>query len=243
MAIAIGVFDGVHLGHKDIFTSLVKGAKRDKTESMVITFSKNPKKKVHSLDSMRLREDYVESFGINYFTIIDFSEDFSKISGSEFIRLLRTICRVKRVVVGEDFKCGNPSSQITAGELGEEFHKQGSPVRVIIRPAVLDGKGRRISSTMLREMISRGRLSAAEKLSTRFYQIDLSTLDSKVESDNLIVDTTALEQQLPPKGKYMGVLRLKGGYASVDSFLIEDGYLFFPGVSRMPDTLSILTKE
>ena len=111
MAIAIGVFDGVHLGHKDIFTSLVKGAKRDKAESMVITFSKNPKKKVHSLDSMRLREDYVESFGINYFTIIDFSEDFSKISGSEFIRLLRTICRVKRVVVGEDFKCGNPSSR------------------------------------------------------------------------------------------------------------------------------------
>lgn len=212
IAVAIGVFDGVHLGHKDIFSSLVSYTEEEKdVKSMVITFSRNPKKNSPQLDTMRLRKEYAESFCIDFFTVIDFSMDFSKISGSEFIRLLRTMCRIKRVVVGEDFKCGYPENQITADKISEEFALLGERVSVDIRPQVVDANGRRISSTMLREMISSGELDQAITLSARPYQVDYQGFPVKVQDDDLMLDRFYIQQLLPKDGIYRGTAISNGG--------------------------------
>ncbi len=221
VAVAIGVFDGVHLGHKDIFTSLVSYAKENEgVKSMVITFSKNPKKNSPQLDTMRLRKEYAESFCIDFFTVIDFSMNFSKITGSEFIRLLRTMCRIKRVVVGEDFKCGYPENQITADKISEEFALLGERVSVDIRPQVVDVNGRRISSTMLREMISSGRLDQAIKLSSRPYQIDCLGFPLECKGDNLVLNTSDIQQLLPKAGLYQGSAVSRGGKEVKTEFTI-----------------------
>ena len=108
IALAIGVFDGVHLGHRKIFTTLSDyRLTHPGCETCVITFAVNPKNiNTPSLDTLRLRCSYIESFFTDYTLVIDFSRDFSMISGREFIHLLCTMCRVNAVIVGEDFRCG-----------------------------------------------------------------------------------------------------------------------------------------
>lgn len=245
--IAIGVFDGVHKGHADIFNSL----RNTENKTMVITFSRNPKLNSPCLDTMRLRKAYVESFSIDYFTVIDFSMDFSKLSGSEFIRLLCTMCHVRRVVVGEDFKCGYPEKQIMSYDLGYEFASQGSYTEVDIRPAVLDGNGKRISSTMLRQMISSGELLSIKQLSGRPYQVDLFTAFYRYLGQDLVIDSFSLIQLLPPEGRYEGTLALKNGMTAAVEVELSKNQLKIKGVRFDPvyvstiglDSINLMNKE
>ena len=137
--ITIGVFDGVHLGHQ----TLIKRVKEESIKlpssiSMVITFSSNPKPgKFRNIDTLRLRKEEVEKEGIDAFVVIDFSHEFSMISASGFIEMLTSLTTPKTVVVGEDFRFGNPSSSASAQDLGSIFHSLGIDTKVIIEQAIL----------------------------------------------------------------------------------------------------------
>ena len=243
IALTIGVFDGVHRGHEDIFNKVKEYAlTHPGTKTMVITFSQNPKIKGQMfVDTLRLREEYISSFGINYFTLIDFCEEISKISGNEFIRLLCTMCRVKAVIVGEDFKCGTPTSQVTAKELDKEFASIGHTVDVFIRANVMNDQVR-ISSTLIRELIQKGDFDLIKKLSGRFYTIDL---DNILEKGEKAIAASKITQLLPPIGVYKAILTTKSGnnidckiQIKEDSLLIEP-----PLIDGEADYLSIITKE
>ncbi|MGN0905976.1 MAG: FAD synthetase family protein [Bullifex sp.] len=241
MSIAIGVFDGVHNGHRDIFENLVKKAHEyQDTQSMVITFAVNPKiKGMQFTDTLRLRKKYAESFKIDHFTVIDFSEDFSKISGSEFIRLLCTMCRVKAVIVGEDFKCGAPETQITAEQLGREFASIGFDVDVDIRPSVVGDDQMRISSTRLRELIRTGNMDSLSRVSGRPYELDISSADAAEKDGSLIMRKSDFSQILPPEGRY----RAEYGGILTDLTITPDAVIVEEGVKGKAETVSILTKE
>ena len=243
IALTIGVFDGVHRGHEDIFNKVKEYAlTHPGTKTMIITFSQNPKIKGKMfVDTLRLREEYISSFGINYFTLIDFCEEISKISGNEFIRLLCTMCRVKAVIVGEDFKCGTPTSQVTAKELDKEFASIGHTVDVFIRANVMNDQVR-ISSTLIRELIQKGDFDLIKKLSGRFYTIDL---DNILEKGEKAIAASKITQLLPPIGVYKAILTTKSGNNIDCKIQIkEDSLLIEPPLNDgEADYLSIITKE
>ena len=243
IALTIGVFDGVHRGHEDIFNKVKEYAlTHPGTKTMIITFSQNPKIKGQMfVDTLRLIEEYISYFGINYFTLIDFCEEISKISGNEFIRLLCTMCRVKAVIVGEDFKCGTPTSQVTAKELDKEFASIGHTVDVFIRANVMNDQVR-ISSTLIRELIQKGDFDLIKKLSGRFYTIDL---DNILEKGEKAIAASKITQLLPPIGVYKAILTTKSGN-NVDCKIQikEDSLLIEPPLNDgEADYLSIITKE
>ena len=248
LSLAIGVFDGVHLGHQEVFSRLVSFARsHEGVKSCVITFGTNPKVKgLMSLDSLRLRSQYVASFGVDYMVVIDFSSDFSKMSGREFIRLLCTMCRVKAVIVGEDFRCGSPSDQITAGELSGTFAGFGVGVDALVIPPVEDACHRRISSTHIRALVSQGDLDTVRELSGQPYQYDLL--------ENRFVRTAAgyrtrvvTGQRLPADGSYRASVVLLDGREVEASLIIDrDGLLIVPrsGIDLVKaDSLRIFSKE
>ena len=243
IALTIGVFDGVHRGHEDIFNKVKEYAlTHPGTKTMVITFSQNPKIKGQMfVDTLRLREEYIASFGINYFTLIDFCKEISKISGNEFIRLLCTMCRVKAVVVGEDFKCGTPNSQVTAKELEKEFESTGNSVDVFIRETIMDDQVR-ISSTLLRQMIQKGDLDGVKRLSGRPYVIDLVE-KAIIDNKSLTFATSSINQVLPPFGTYKALLKLKSGNSIACKVTIDESKLMIDKNEKDVESLSIITKE
>lgn len=205
-AIAIGVFDLVHLGHQQIFNTLLEYSKLNLgVETMVITFNKNPKGS-SNLDTIRLREKYLSVFEINSLVVIDFSSEFGKLSASEFIQMLIELCDLKALIVGEDFHCGTITASAQSFDLKELCNRHHKDVNVIIKSPVLDSHNRKISSSMIREFISRGELELVPQFTLRPYQVDLAPIPSIPSCDSLSFSRKAVMQLLPPPGMYNGAL-------------------------------------
>ena len=129
--LTIGVFDGMHRGHRKIIDALLDTAKKDFASSLIITFDRNPKRKgLPFLDSENMRLEKFRSTGVDFLAVIDFSPDFAKMSALEFASLLSENLYLKRLVVGRDFKCGCPSRQLDGKGLAEAVSKPGMDVQV-----------------------------------------------------------------------------------------------------------------
>ena len=231
--LAIGVFDGVHRGHQEIFRTLIEERENlGADEAMVISFSKNPKKSASgSLDTMRLREEYVSSFSINSFVIIDFSDSFSKISASGFIKMLLALCKPLAVVVGSDFRLGNPSSAATANDLASLFLNDGADVKVNIVEPILTEGGEKISSTLLRTIIRLGKLKEFRELSGQCYRVDLVPIPYRFISGDLVFRGDLIHQLLPPLGAYEAKLVFRNGIAVIGILKIGEEFLHFSSSS------------
>ena len=212
-AFTIGVFDGVHRGHRRILETVVRTARERKgCVSLVISFRTNPKpSSAGELDTIRLRTEYVASFGVDFFALIDFSADFSKIGASGFVDLLMRASNPIAAVVGSDFRFGNPSSQASGRDLPRLVAEKGGSCNLIEVDAVMDDEGRKISSTSLRQLVIQGELEGFLHLSGQFYRVDLVPLPYRPCSGELIFSRASIHQLLPPLGSYDTRLLLSDG--------------------------------
>ena len=227
--ITIGVFDGVHLGHQ----TLIKRVKEESIKlpssiSMVITFSSNPKPgKFRNIDTLRLRKEEVEKEGIDAFVVIDFSHEFSMISASGFIEMLTSLTTPETVVVGEDFRFGNPSSSASAQDLGSIFKSIGIDTKVIIEKAILTEGGEKISSTLVRRVIEKGETGCIPTLIGRKYRVDLMPCPFRLKDDALVYGRDSIHQLLPPPGVYEAESLDKSGSICNGLCYIDDDNLCF----------------
>ena len=238
--ITIGVFDGVHLGHQ----TLIKRVKEESIKlpssiSMVITFSSNPKPgKFRNIDTLRLRKEEVEKEGIDAFVVIDFSHEFSMISASGFIEMLTSLTTPKTVVVGEDFRFGNPSSSASAQDLGSIFHSLGIDTKVIIEKAILTEGGEKISSTLVRRVIEKGETGCIPSLIGRMYRVDLMPCPFRLEDGALVYGKDSIHQLLPPPGVYEVESLDESGLICNGLCYVEDDNLRFKPTDKDKTELS-----
>lgn len=174
VVISIGVFDGVHLGHRSIISALVEEAVRLGSKSVVFTFSVNPKmllgreKAMGPIISDEERNSIFASLGVDYVSVIDFSSDFSKLSGEEFIARLCTLYNVQAMVVGSDFRCGNRDSSVGVQELPELLSRYTSSAYLRVVPFVYVDE-QRVSSSLIRGCLLTGDRDKASRLLGRAY--------------------------------------------------------------------------
>jgi riboflavin kinase/FMN adenylyltransferase len=208
VCVAIGVFDGVHLGHQQVIRQTIADARQQEGVALVITFDRHPNSVVapertplliYSL-SQKLR--VIKSLGADAMLLITFDLAFSQIPADVFIReLTRELGHVHSICVGSAFtfghkRGGNVSLLKTLGrELKFIVHGLAS--------VSLDGQA--VSSTRIREAIGAGNLDAASQMLGRAY----SLAGKVVHGDGLgrqlgfptaNVDTSGLV--LPPNGVY-----------------------------------------
>ena len=167
--ITIGNFDGVHLGHQALLTEVKKRAHDLKLESAVITFEPNPKdyfsqnKPQTRISSLREKIELFNEIKIDRVHIIKFNQEFSKVTANEFISVLIKQLKVKEIVVGEDFCFGR-------GREGSIKQLSASSMKLNIKNKILmDGK--RISSTLIRNLLANDKLDEANKYIGRPYSI------------------------------------------------------------------------
>ena len=167
--VTIGNFDGVHLGHQALLTEVKKRAHDLKLESAVITFEPNPKdyfsqnKPQTRISSLREKIELFNEIKIDRVHIIKFNQEFSKVTANEFISVLIKKLKVKEIVVGEDFCFGR-------GREGGIKQLSASSMKLNIKNKILiDGK--RISSTLIRNLLANDKLDQANKYIGRPYSI------------------------------------------------------------------------
>jgi FAD synthase len=161
-AVTIGVFDGVHRGHRALIDRITGGPYR----SVAVTFSVSPRQFFHkdsySGDVITL-ERKLELFacaGLDICILIDFSEDFSKMNGRAFIERLSRAVNMRRIVVGSDFHCGY-RNDTDATALEQLALENGIAVEIV--PPVMEG-ALPVSSSRIRHAIASSDYGLAEAL-------------------------------------------------------------------------------
>lgn len=234
MVVSIGVYDGLHLGHQKVLGTLVDLARshaRDGWETMVITFDRNPKMlkgarpQSKPLATRRQSEDFFAKLGIDHLVVIDFSDEFSRLSGEEFIALVCGLCAVKAMVVGGDFRCGVPVSAAGPVQLQEYLSRLAPGAEVVVPPFVLNSEGKIDSSSLVRENLQKGRLIAVSELLGRDYEVDLAPYPSRTTESSLLYRKGSIMQLLPPPGAYETCLRFSDGTAFASRTDVDEEFL------------------
>lgn len=145
----LGGFDGIHVGHK----KLIDRAKSFSLPIGIITISgiKTPS----VLFDLSEREEIFEKLGISFVLEAEFSDDFKNISADDFIKKILSRFCVKAFICGKDFRFGRGADGTP------EFLKERSCVPVIAEDIDSDAKGRKISTSLIKDEISSGNLSEA----------------------------------------------------------------------------------
>ncbi len=177
IGLTIGNFDGVHLGHQQLLTHLKQKCVDKNLSFVVITFVPHPQKILHAererflISSYRQRREYLEQNGVDYLVEIDFTRDFSTLSGENFLdQFILTYPNIENIYLGYDFAFG--------------AHKQGSfdlvqnhcklkqkNIHVEIQPK-FDQSGSVISSSRIRAAVESGNVQEAGKLLGRHLCLD-----------------------------------------------------------------------
>ncbi len=211
-AVSIGVFDGFHLGHRSIIEANVARARREGWRSMVITFDRNPKMAMQSQPAeKRLTTDvqlerFLEECGVDYLLVIDFSAEFSTLTAEEFLILVTSVCTVRMMVVGSDFRCGVAASSAGPVQLQEYLGRLEPGSFVEVPPFIKTDEGLNVSSTLVRKKLLEGALDRVRSMLGRPYTLDLAAYPVRVDADGLLYRTKAFTQLLPPPGWYDGRL-------------------------------------
>lgn len=202
--VTIGNFDGVHAGHSEIMRRVVAVARERGLVSAVLTFDPHPARVLAPDRAPRLigtvpqRLRRLAKEGIDAALLLPFSLEFAKLSPEEFVeQILVGTLRTRCVLVGEDFRFGfRQSGNIgTLRELGERFGFDLLPV-----PAIA-GKGDRISSTRIRNLVAAGRVTDACRMMGSPFALEGKVVSGQGIGSKKTVPTLNLapENELLPK--------------------------------------------
>ena len=165
-SMTVGVFDGVHRGHRALIERVVS-PDRDPAHytPVVITFRQNHKteKQAGCIQTFQQKTAVFESLGIQITLAIDFTESFRRMAGIEFLEILLKHGNPGFFAVGSNFRCGY-RLDTDAAAIQRFFTSRQIPVEIV--PEVMED-GLPISSSRIRAAIADGDLPLAEKMLDR----------------------------------------------------------------------------
>jgi riboflavin kinase/FMN adenylyltransferase len=171
--VTIGTFDGIHLGHQALLRRLEEHAARLSAPTVVLTFEPTPREYLSPgtaparLTSFRERWRVLQGVGIDSLLLLRFDEGLRTLSGEAFAGLLARHLGARAVVVGHDFRFGL-NGEATASMLTAAGQRLGFEVDVV-SPVLIDGA--RVSSSGVREALSRGDFALAQRWLGRPYSM------------------------------------------------------------------------
>ena len=214
VCLAIGMFDGVHLGHRQVLRQAVNDAIRHEGFSVAVTFDQHPANVVAPdripalLQSRAQRLRAIESTGIDAALIIQFDQMFSRKPGEAFIReLVDGFGSIKSICVGANFSFGHKrdGNVKSLQALGRtlDFRVHG------LQAVALAGQA--VSSTRIRTAVREGQLDDASQMLGRNFSIEGTVVKGDAKGREIGFPTANLDTDglvLPPNGVYAVHARL-----------------------------------
>ena len=211
--VALGMFDGVHLGHQSVIRRAVEVAKNIGGTSIVFTFSNHPLTVLAPetaplmIGSRSLRREIVESLGVEVLIEIPFTKELSKKTPEEFLNLLQEKISPAYVVTGQNFTFGRYGKG-TGRMLLREGENYGFKAEICTTVTV--GK-KNVSSTRIRALIAEGDLISANELLGRNFTYVATVVNGDKRGRKLGFPTANLEiedsRAMLPNGVY--IVRVK----------------------------------
>lgn len=212
--LTIGKFDGLHRGHEKLIAHLMK-MRANGLRSVVFTFDIPPKRLTDGeeqrlLSTNREKQALFAERGIDYLVLCPFTPEVMRMEPEDFVDLIVTNLNVKSIVVGEDCRFGH-NGRGDHRMLAELAKRYGYKLKIVKK---LKFEGRDISSTYIREEITKGNMEIAAQLLGHPYSID-----GIVETGNQIgrtigIPTANIEAEpvklLPPFGVYAATIDIRG---------------------------------
>lgn len=211
--LTVGVFDGVHRGHREIIHKLVQDAHANDSPAVVLTFDPHPAavlsgKEIRCLTTPDERADLLQSLGVDVVITQRFTRDLSTVPAHEYMSRLKTHLGLSHMLIGYDFALGK-GREGNAPRLTEIGSELGYTVEVA--PALSDESGV-ISSTEIRKLVSIGNMTEAAKLLGYPYQMGGEVIHGAGRGKQINFPTAnvnyAKTKATPPNGIYACWARL-----------------------------------
>lgn len=174
VAATIGMFDGVHVGHRSVLAFLRSEAGRRGLSSAAITFRRHPQAVLHPdvdfpvLMTLEAKLEALAETGIDYAIVLDFDKQLSELSAREFIRLIRDTYGVRLLLVGYDHRFGHNRSDTFADyvDYGRELGVE------VMQTPELDTPLGHVSSSVIRRLVAAGDVVLAAQMLSRPYRLE-----------------------------------------------------------------------
>lgn len=215
-AATVGVFDGLHRGHRALVDRVAAFAPT--LTPTVFTFTENPKAILRPNDfdgdifSLDQKLGELERLGMALVVLIDFSGNFGKLSGKEFVDLIKDRGKLRYLAVGSDFRCGY-HLDTDADRIRSLNEAEGVPTD-IVAPVLWDGAP--VSSSRIRSAIAAGNLVEATALLGRNFVLDLGSVPKTPGPVADEYDVGPTRRITPPNGRYTALVRSDDALSGIE---------------------------
>ena len=208
MLLTIGVFDGVHLGHKHLISQLTERARQQDLLSGVVTFRQHPQDvlspqtKLPFLTSLTQRTNLLKNEGVEAIITLSFTNELAQLSTRQFVSLLKKCLRMRGIVIGPDFALGRnrEGSPNALRALGLDMNFSVT----VIPPLTVNGEV--ASSTAIRKALADGDMKRVANLAGCSFSLHGRVITGSGRGLGLGFPTANLgidsEQALPADGVY-----------------------------------------
>lgn len=245
----VGVFDGIHLGHRFILSKVKEAAKRKGLASLVITFNISPqqflaKKKLIShcrpkklfigaLTDIDDKTTLISKLGIDYLWFLKTKESLLLLSAQDFISYIQKYFRIEELIVGRDFRFGHRGG----GDL-KDLKKLGSKYKFKLSIIGKKVKNKKIvSSSLIRQLVRKGQLKEVGQLLDRNFSLkgkvvkgkglgaELGFPTANIKIDNYVIPGRGVYSAYVSLGKKIYLAAVNVGLRPTCNRIYEDACL------------------
>ena len=240
MAVTVGSFDGVHLGHVDVIGQTVAAAAGAGAQPALITFEPHPRCVLdpancpQSITTLQEKLALIEAAGIEHAIVLRFDRELASLSPQEFLDRLAAVMEIRQWVIGYDFSFGR-------GRTGNaQWLRDHGHVVHVVRPFTIGG--RELHSSEVRRLVTAGQIKEANGLLGREYamagpvesgdrvgrQLGFPTANIAIEPNKLVPALGAYAGRVrAPEGDFVAALSVGyrptfgGTQLRVEAFLLD----------------------
>lgn len=218
-ALAMGTFDGVHIGHREVIARAVAGARGHDLAAAVLTFDRHPLSVVDPghqprlLTPLKVKAELIAELGVDELIVLEFDDELARLDAVGFCRrVLAQVLHARLVVVGENFTfaAGGRGTAATLAGCGRSLGFE-----TIVIPLIAAG-GRPISSSRLRDLLEAGALGQAREILGRPPRAVGVVVHGFKRGQRLGFPTANIEAEtgtmFPGRGVYAARLLVAGGW-------------------------------
>lgn len=211
--IALGFFDGVHLGHEKVILTAKKLAKEKQMQCAVMTFNPHPKEvlrtrkeKMNYLSPLPEKIKLIEQLDVDVLYIVDFSLPFANLTPQQFVDDYLIGLNVKHVVAGFDYSYG----KLGKGTMETlPFHSRNEFTQTTI--SKVEKSLEKISSTHIRNLLAAGEVSQIREFLGRYYEVVGEVVHGEKRGREIGFPTANIKSEgflLPKEGVYATLVKI-----------------------------------